>query len=368
MERKKDCPQCRSKCTGKSIFRIYFNNIPNLDASQASSTNLIEKIDDLTLQVREKDLKIKKFDEEKSKLEDSIGAKDKRIKKLDEQLAQSNQIKATMRHEIDLLSTHRASYKLLEAENVEMKSKLELMQAVESVLSASQREIDEILKQNLSNKDLCVMVGTLRRELSNNEQRKNELRKQNHILKNDLRMEQNNKNQIAEKISFLESENHRLMNRLKRIDYRDDKNETPEIIKKPRLALNILDDQNTPSPLSRSDFEGRIKNIQESDSPYFKVKSSSLALTSVLKPQLMTKEKQPSSSSTISKLSIFQKPRVLDSNISSKKNDTNIFYNGMGGTSKILQSDLAVPTLTRPTLTKSKLSFKKNLSASALNK
>lgn len=367
MERKKDCPQCRARCTERNIFRIYFNNIPNLDASQLNSANLIETIDNLTLQAREKDGKIKTFDEEKSKLVESLAIKEKRIKKLNENVAQSNQIIATMRHEIDLLSTNRASYKGLEAENAELKVKLDQMQAVETVISASQREIDEVLRQNFSNKELSMMVGTLRRELSNNEQRKNELRKQNQMLKNDLRMEQEEKRKISEKISFLESENHRLVNRIRKVDNREDATETPEHIKKPRLALNMLDDQNTPSPLSRSDFEGRIKKIQESDSPYFKVKSSSLALTSALKPQILMSKEKSSTSSTTSKLSIFQKPRVLDNEISAKRTD-NLIYNGMGGTSKILQSDL----VEKPSLSilnaKSKFSFRKNLSASALNK
>lgn len=360
MERKKDCPQCRSRCTEKNIFRIYFNNIPNLDASQVNSANLIETIDNLTLQAREKDMRLKLFDEEKAKLVDTLGIKEKKIKKLDANVAQSNQIIATMRHEIDLLSTHRASYKGLETENSELKRKLDFLQSMETILSASQSEIDEVMRQKLSNKDLAMMVGTLRRELSNNEQRKNEMRKQNQMLKNELRMEQEEKRKIAEKISFLESENHRLKNRIRKVDHQEDiiNLDTPEIRKKPRLALNILDDQNTPSPLSRSEFEGRIKHIQESDSPYFKIKSSSLALTSALQPQPVMKK---SSASGISKLSIFQKSRVLD-NINASKRTDNLIYNGLGGTSKVLQSDLVEPS------TKAKFSFRKNLSASALNK
>lgn len=366
MERKKDCPQCRARCTDRNIFRIYFNNIPNLDSSQINSANLIETIDNLTLQAREKDLKLKNFDDEKAKLVDSVGVKEKKIKKLEANVAQSNQIIATMRHEIDLLSTSRASYKVLENENAELKLKLEHMQAVEAVISASQREIDEVLRQKLSNKDLSMMVGTLRRELSNNEQRKNELRKQNQMLKNDLRMEQEEKRQISEKISFLESENHRL-SRVRKVVKREEGTETPEFIKRPRLALNLLDDQNTPSPLSRSDFEGRIKQIQESDSPYLKIKSSSLALTSTLKPQIMM-HKEKSTTSGTSKLSIFQKPRVLDNEAATKRTD-NLIYNGIGGTSKVLQSDLVEkPPKLLNLMTKSKFSFRKNLSASALNK
>lgn len=364
MERKKDCPQCRSKCTERSIIRIYFNNIANLDSSQVNSANLIETIDNLTLQVREKDLKLKRIEQEKLDLEATMTKKDKQVKKLDALSAQHNQIIATMKHEIDLLSTSRASYKIVESENAELKAKLDLMQSVESVLSASQREVDEVLKQNLSVKDLSVMVGTLRRELHANEIRKNELRKQLQTARNDLRMEQDEKRKLQEKISFYESENHTLNNRIRKYekDYGEpmDITDTPESFKKPRLALINIDDQNTPSPLSRTEFEGRIKQIQESESPYLKVKSSSIGLAMLQKPTSNKQSIVPKS------LSIFQKPRVnIDG--ATKRSESSTVFNGMGGTTKVLQSDLVLkpPKLV---LIPKKSSIKKHLSASALGK
>lgn len=363
MERKKDCPQCRTKCTQRSIFRVYFNNITNLDTSQTNSANLIESIDNLTLQARQNELKLKKYEQEKLDLEVELAKKDSKIKKLDHLSAQHNQIIATMKHEIDLLSTSRASYKIIENENAELRAKLDLMQSVESVLSASQKDVDEVLKQNLSAKDLSVMVGTLRRELHANEARKHELRKQLQAVKNDLRMEQDDKRKLQDKVNYYESENHTLNNRIRRLEVRGenepmDVTDTPEVLKKPRLALSYLDDQNTPSPLSRSEFEGRIKQIQESESPYLKVKSSSIGLAMLKKPVSFKDNKSAPKS-----LSIFQKPRI---NLDGAKKAENSVFNGIGGTAKILPSDLILkpPTLMLP----KKPSFKKNLSASALGK
>lgn len=70
IERSKSCPQCRNKCTERNIFRIYFNNMVNLDATQNSTANLIESVDSLTLQVREKDQALKESKEQRQKLED----------------------------------------------------------------------------------------------------------------------------------------------------------------------------------------------------------------------------------------------------------------------------------------------------------
>lgn len=164
-----------------------------------------------------------------------------------------------MRHEMDILSSHRANLKAIESENSELKSKVELMQSIESVLSASQREVEEVLKQKLTAHELSVMVGALRRELNNNETRKNELRKQLQLIKNDLRYEQEERKKIEEQLSSYESKNHALQLKLKRFEKTEivESNDvdSPEPAKRPRLALKHLVDFNTPSPLSKVSFK-----------------------------------------------------------------------------------------------------------------
>ncbi|KAG5676804.1 hypothetical protein PVAND_006612 [Polypedilum vanderplanki] len=390
LERKKDCPQCRHKCTERNIFRIYFNN-NNLDTSSVNSENLIETIDNLTLKVRESEMTVKNLENQKNKLEDQLQSKEKKIKKLDTTVSQFNQIIATMRHENDLLSSHRASYKIIETENAELKSKLELLQTVESVLTASQSEIDEILKQNLDPRNLAVMVGTLRRELNCNEERKNIMRKQLQSIKNDLRAEQEERKKLEEALSSYESKNHSLQNRLKKLEMKnwhenseiekDNVNvttelNTPEVVKKPRLALLDIDDSNTPSPLSRDELQKRIQKIQESDSPYFKVKSSSIGLTCAIKNPSHSHEQKsetiaPNEKET-SKLSIFRKPHLKMTLNTIKKPDNACIYNGLGSTTKVLQSDLKEASKGLDSFwsvaSKPKSNFKKKLSAAALNK
>lgn len=396
MERKKDCPQCRQKCTERNIFRVYFNNTVNLDSSSVNSANLIETVDNLTLKLRESEMALKSREHEKSKLEDTLHAKEKKIKKQESTISQSNQIIATMRHEIDLLSSSRASYKIIEAENVELKAKMALLQTVETVLSASQADIDDILKQNFSVKDLSVMVGSLRRELNCSEERKNVMRKQLQALKNELRAEQEQKKKLEELLSNYESRNHSLTNQLKKLESRLQANATksndndssvtiipdetameidsPDIGKKPRLALADIDDENTPSPsLSHDDFMKRIQQIQESDSPYFKLKSSSIGLSRVIQKPTHHKEQSKSTSTDSTKLSIFQKPRLAG--LSSNQGKSEAVYNGLGATAKVLQSDLKTAskgldsfwTATASSKPSSK-TFKKKLSANAFGK
>lgn len=308
---------------------------------------------------------------------------------------------------MDILSSQRASLKTVETENTELKSKLDLMLSIESVLTASQSEIDEILKQKLDSKDLSIMVGTLRRELKSNETRKNELKKQLQMIKNDLRAEQEERRKLQDKVSFFESENHELKNRLRRIESRDESCdvigssdvESPEPAKRPRLALKYLSELNTPSPLSQvsfaifshdsvitlplfqDEFRNRVVQVKASDSPYLKVKSSSIALASLLKRPMQVRDAfnsqtngltKSKSNDMISGLSIFKKPRTaMPGTIPALKSE-NIVYNGIGGTTKVLQSDLKKTnsndsfwaSSSKPT----NANKKKKLSPTALNK
>lgn len=331
----------------------------------------------------------------------------KRIEKLDIYVSRNVQIIATMRHEMDILSSNRASYKAIETENCELKSKLDLMMSIESVLTASQREVDEILKQNLNSRDLSVMVGTLRRELNSNEIRKNELRKQLQAIKNDLRAEQEERRKLQDRLNFYESENHSLRNRLRRLEKSEAEEvvdddvvgssdvETPEPAKRPRLALKNLGDLNTPSPLShvsslkffnflvlnktlyfQDEFQNRVAQVRESDSPYLKVKSSSIALSCVLKKPMQMRETHqaksgiPRSKSNdgFNKLSIFNKPRITSQGLMQTFKSENVAYNGVGGTTKVLQSDLTMDSMWASTSKPMNAIKKKKLSPLALGK
>jgi hypothetical protein len=53
------------------MIRIYFNTTLSLDTTEHNTSNLIDKIDNLQLQLREKDINMKKVQEEMNK-KDSI--------------------------------------------------------------------------------------------------------------------------------------------------------------------------------------------------------------------------------------------------------------------------------------------------------
>lgn len=233
-----------------------------MDTTECSAS-LQEKMDNMQLSLREKEIAIKSFDDIRDKLKTDLKESIKDNKTMQISVSQKNQIIATMKHEIDLLSSHKQTFKALEQENTTLKTKVNLMQSIESILTSCQKDVDEILEQQLSVKDLSTMVGALKRELKSNELRKNELRKQLQNIKNDLRAEQDAKRKLQDKVDYYESENHRLSNKCEKLTKVESidlavignspvgKNGTPDGIKKSRFALNHSGGcQNTPSPLS----------------------------------------------------------------------------------------------------------------------
>lgn len=74
LERSKSCPQCRNKCSEKNIIRIYFNttSLGDTTLNKDDPSKLIDKIDNLHLQIREKDIAMKKLKEKMHKAEDAV--------------------------------------------------------------------------------------------------------------------------------------------------------------------------------------------------------------------------------------------------------------------------------------------------------
>lgn len=192
---------------------------------------------------------------------------------------------------------------------------------------------------------------------------------------------------MEDKIIELESDNHRLSNKALRwkeleTDNFANDDSTPELKKKRLLDYSGV--QNTPSPLStvsiivckeegrflfhlflnlQKEMLDRAAKINNSESPYLKVSSSIVGLEALKRPFLkpsktrsvLTASKfspikangsagssslinNPNDNSKEGQYSIFKKPRLAGTNFA-KLRQSNLAYNGFGGSSKILLSE-----------------------------
>lgn len=118
----------------------------------------------------------------------------KTIKRLENMLSTKDEINRGLHHRIDILTIQQKKLSDVEMENTDLIRKVSEMSAIETVLYTSQKEVEDMLKNNNNDvKTLIVMVAALKRELCGNELRKQEIRKQLQKTQSELRMEHEKK-------------------------------------------------------------------------------------------------------------------------------------------------------------------------------
>ncbi|XP_058456194.1 E3 ubiquitin-protein ligase TRAIP [Malaya genurostris] len=342
LQRSKTCPQCRNKCHEKSLIKVYFNIAANTDAPEDAAT-LLHKLDNLTLSVREKEKKLKEFEDkdashklERKKMKKTLSALEDMVKSKDFTIYAYKQ-------ETEMLRGDRAQMQKLQAELKELKAKMSLMSTIEHVVSSTAKEVEEMLAHDDNPRTLAVLVATLKRELKASDAKKHEMRERMKSIQNDLHDERSKRKQLEDKLSTADSEIYRLEQEVKRLEKNalDASTDSESIVlntpdqhvKRKRLEKNL--DNSTP-------MSDKVQNILQSDSPYFSIKSSSIGLTPLFRAGLgatsVVGTKCPEAgqltkaqSDLSEKFSIFRKPRLTGTTHPINKN---IVYNGLGGSER----------------------------------
>lgn len=338
LERSKSCPQCRSKCDRRT-HKVYFN-IGNFDNSQIDISIIQDQLDNANLKIREKEQESKKAEEEIKSLKAARKKSIKTITGLETELAQKNFLIFSFKEQIKMLKTDN---KVIEDQNKEisqLKSKIELMSTIKDVLTANESDVEKLIKEETRVETLCNCVVALKRELRICNTKKSEIRNSLTTAQYDLRKAQSTKKLLEDKIAFLESENCRMVDLMKFQEGQSVVNDK-----------SILNQAIHQSP----SISERIKKIEESNSPYLNIKTSSVGLAPLMKfSESCSRRKeetvkrqggvlQRTTSDINEKYSIFKKPRV-DMRTAILKN-TNMRFNGFGGSERDMGAlDIAEPS------------------------
>lgn len=197
-----------------------------------------------------------------------------------------------------------------------LQDKLDLMAKVEGVIKSTVADVELLLSGDKDPKTLAIMVTALKRELKASEGRKNEVKKILKSTQDDVRREQEVKRNLQDSLSQIESDNFRMTEEIREKDILIERlksgcsssitsptsNLTPSN-KGKKGSLSI--DWNTPSPTTLNE---KVKQIQDSDSPYLNIKSSSIGLTPILqrmRPVSKRDDKDDNVFKDVSSLDIF---------------------------------------------------------------
>lgn len=347
LQRSKTCPQCRNKCHEKSLIKAYFNVAVNDDSTAEDSATLLHKLDNLTLAVREKDKKIKEYEEKAETQKDDRKKMKKIIKGLEELVQKKDFTLMAYTQELDMLRLDRAHMLKLQAELKELKNKMDLMSTVEHVITATAQEVEQMIANDNDPRTLAVLVASLKRELKVSDGRCHEMRDRIKYVQKDLNSEKVKRKELEEKLSAADSELYRLEQEVKRLEKNavtmDASSESDSVVlntpDQPPKRKRVVTDLDQSTPMS-----DKVRNIMASESPYLNIKASSIGLMPIMRAGLSssaTAKASATAGSTLTKtqsdlgdrFSIMRNPRLAARTTALPPNK-NLVFNGLGGSEK----------------------------------
>uniref|UniRef100_A0A182JYN0 RING-type domain-containing protein n=1 Tax=Anopheles christyi TaxID=43041 RepID=A0A182JYN0_9DIPT len=327
LERSKTCPQCRNRCTEARLVKVYFNVTSNLDTSE-DNASLLEKLDNLTLKVREQQKQLKTFEEKATDHKGEQKKMRKTLLGLEEELRTKNTALFALKHEMDMLRGDRKTLAKVQEELDSVKTKLQSYAAVKQALEATAQEVEQMLTSDMSRHAVIALATALKRELQAQEIKRKEQSDRLKRLQNELVEERRKRKTLEDNLSTCDSEIYRLEQLLKQKAKEASTNtsneesigsgdgsvpNTPD--QRPAVGRKRpMQDLNSSTPLSE-----KVRKIVNSNSPYLRVKTSSIGLAPLMRGGLSAKpqssvsaasEKPKLGGGLSSKFSIFSNPRL----------------------------------------------------------
>lgn len=188
MERSKSCPQCRTKCTDRNIFRIYFN-LANLDLSTIDVGSLQEQVDNASLQLKMKEKELNKTQQQIKDLKECQIKAAQTIQAMEQRIQKNDFVILTYSEQLKIFKTEAKMAEDLRKEVERLKQQIKTIESVQSVLAATTVEAEKMLKIEKDPVRLCTWVAALKRELRTCETKKTDLRRAMKVMQDNLRQE-----------------------------------------------------------------------------------------------------------------------------------------------------------------------------------
>ncbi|EAA11334.4 AGAP006611-PA [Anopheles gambiae str. PEST] len=328
LERSKTCPQCRNRCTEARLVKVYFNVTTSLDTTEDNAA-LLEKLDNLTLKVREQQKQLKTFEDKVTEHKGEQKKMRKTLLGLEEELRTKNTALFALKHETDMLRGDRKMLGKVQEELESVKTKLQSYAVVKQAIEATAQEVEQMLTSDMSRQAVIALATALKRELQAQEIKRKEQSDRLKRLQNELVEERRKRKTLEDNLSTCDSEIYRLEQLLKQKAKEASTNtSTEESIGSPDGCVPNTPDQrptvgrkrpmqdlNSSTPLSE-----KVRKIVNSNSPYLRVKTSSIGLAPLMRgglsanPQsaasIAAEPKPKPGVSLSSKYSIFSNPRL----------------------------------------------------------
>lgn len=367
IERSKTCPQCRNKVTDKCMFRLY-PTVSNENTSEDAAT-LQSRLDDAQLQLRQQRVKYKEKEDKLATANADLKRQDDLLKSYEKKLVSFDSKVEALHEQLEYSNFHMKDMERIKEENIALKQNLQTLQGLQKVLNATINDVDQMLHSYTDVRTLATFATALKRALCDSEAKKNESRDRLHAAKQQLSLEKKHSADLQSKVMHLEDELHQAQAKYDILKADSDlaalKRHVTLKREEEHRILNdrpVSPDSGTPEEprrvIDHSDsFNEMVNNIENSDSPYLRLKQgSALSLATLQRGPLKLPDKAKVaeklffnavknankkrigeiSKEISSKHSIFHKkePMKIESLNDNVPSDMDISYDGLGGHSK----------------------------------
>lgn len=179
---KSSCPQCRSKCPAKQLRRVYFTEGMDMSMSQADPHSLQSKIDSLTFQVRCVESEKRQICEERDELKAKGVALREEFRDLERENGRIKSELATTKTQLKHAQALKTKSDQAKKEASELRDKLNLYQNIEFILSASVGEVNQRLHAmgdfSQTSREFSMIIEALKKEMMALREDKGQLRKE----------------------------------------------------------------------------------------------------------------------------------------------------------------------------------------------
>lgn len=217
LRRKTTCPECRSKTTHGTVIRLYVNTADNsyadINSEAPDLTNLQSENDNLKFQLLEKsgiinksNETIKQLEKENTKLTSGQTQSRSIILMLEQKVEQNKIISRehtdqvtivfsiacenlfiSLHFQIQLLKSRLSEIDKLRDSLKEANEKIRVMDVMQQLISGTQKETEELLREGRTITELATTVTALRRELRTSNIKRAQIRANVEELSKELR-------------------------------------------------------------------------------------------------------------------------------------------------------------------------------------
>ncbi|CAH2002025.1 unnamed protein product [Acanthoscelides obtectus] len=339
IERSKTCPQCRHKTTEQSIHRIFFN-IQNIDGNSDMGA-MLNKIDNLEYQNRMLDKDVKNYKEKNSSLKKQNDLLRQEVRSVEASLKAYEMTIISLKEQISYFKSKSKESEKLTTEIVNLKNTIKNMENAHIAINGTRDQVNEMLRNEADVESLAIYGAMLKKALIETESKKKEV---DHALKKS----QSEASRYRKEVHNLETTYTQIKRELEHLKISTD-NEKQYLRSKiselnDKLTARNSNHDNTSlkrvaqeSPVNYTKTP-KLTKLKESDipasdkpdveSPYLQLKSNvGIGYGQFLNAKYISSKDLPKEGA--SKLKTSAKTDILQTN-----KQSNVCYNGLGGSSK----------------------------------